>query len=134
MGGDRKGKDGLYAVDIRVFLLTITAAMASAFVAGVSMTPPEPVQSTIREVVRSSRSSPTVHDSFFKLSEEEVAGSSANLHLPAGQHLLVDIEGVDGDFLNSEERLSTAMVDTVRESGLHMLSYHCHGTTCSFFR
>ncbi|EEC51790.1 predicted protein, partial [Phaeodactylum tricornutum CCAP 1055/1] len=50
-------------------------------------------------------------------------------HLPAGQHLLVDMEGVDGDFLNSEAQLSQAMVDTVKEAGLTMLSYHCHSLT-----
>jgi len=48
------------------------------------------------------------------------------LHQPAGQHLLVDIENVDGLFLNSEERLAEAMVTLVQESGLTMLSYHCH--------
>eukprot|EP00957_Ditylum_brightwellii_P186609 14207696-Ditylum_brightwellii.AAC.1 len=30
-------------------------------------------------------------------------------HLPAGQHLLVDIKDVDGSFLNSEELLAQAM-------------------------
>lgn len=45
---------------------------------------------------------------------------------PAGQHLLVDLEGVEADFLNSEQRLSRAMVDTVAETGLTMISYHCH--------
>jgi S-adenosylmethionine decarboxylase proenzyme len=48
-------------------------------------------------------------------------------HLPAGQHLLIDIERVDSTFLNSEERLATAMLDLVVECGLTLLSYHCHG-------
>mmetsp|Transcript_22076 Transcript_22076/g.61400 ORF Transcript_22076/g.61400 Transcript_22076/m.61400 type:complete len:871 (+) Transcript_22076:139-2751(+) len=48
-------------------------------------------------------------------------------HLPAGQHLLIDIEYVDSGFLNSEERLATAMLDLVNECGLTLLSYHCHG-------
>lgn len=48
-------------------------------------------------------------------------------HLPQGQHLMIDIEYVDSDFLNSEERLSNAMVDLVKQSGLTLLSYHCHG-------
>lgn len=48
-------------------------------------------------------------------------------HLPAGQHLLVDINNVEADFLNSEERLATAMIDIVNGSGLTLLSYHCHG-------
>jgi S-adenosylmethionine decarboxylase proenzyme len=47
-------------------------------------------------------------------------------HLPAGQHLLVDMVNVDGDFLNSEERLATAMIKVVDEASLTLLSYHCH--------
>lgn len=48
-------------------------------------------------------------------------------HLPAGQHLLIDIDGVDGSFLNSEKRLATVMLEMVDTSGLTLLSYHCHG-------
>lgn len=48
-------------------------------------------------------------------------------HLPAGQHLLVDIDGLDASFLNSEARLATAMISMVDNSGLTLLSYHCHG-------
>ncbi|MGK3742665.1 MAG: S-adenosylmethionine decarboxylase proenzyme [Bacillariaceae sp.] len=48
-------------------------------------------------------------------------------HLPAGQHLLVDIDGLDSSFLNSEARLATAMISLVDNSGLTLLSYHCHG-------
>jgi spermidine synthase len=40
--------------------------------------------------------------------------------------LLVDIKGIEAAFLDSEERLATAMVDTVKSAGLTMLSYHCH--------
>jgi hypothetical protein len=43
--------------------------------------------------------------------------SGVELHLPAGQHLLVDMKNVDGSFLNSEERLSKAIVDTVKLAG-----------------
>jgi S-adenosylmethionine decarboxylase proenzyme len=48
------------------------------------------------------------------------------IHEPAGQHLLVDLENIDPDFLNSETRIAQAMVDIVTVSGLTMLSYHCH--------
>jgi hypothetical protein len=34
---------------------------------------------------------------------------------------------VDSDFLASEERLATAMLDLVNQCGLTLLSYHCHG-------
>lgn len=47
-------------------------------------------------------------------------------HLPAGQHLLVDLANVSAEFLNSETRLADAMVTSVLSAGLTMLSYHCH--------
>lgn len=47
---------------------------------------------------------------------------------PNGLHLLVDIEHVDSEFLNSEEHLARAMVELIaRTEGVTMLSYHCHG-------
>jgi spermidine synthase len=49
------------------------------------------------------------------------------IHEPAGQHLLIDITGVDGVFLNTEGRLAKAMLELIDMSGLTMLSYHCHG-------
>jgi len=57
-------------------------------------------------------------------------------HLPAGQHLLLDFKDVDSDFLNSEERLAKAMIELTNESGLTLLSYHCHslvpiGVSCA---
>ena len=63
--------------------------------------------------------------------DEIAADAQANAddeeeHLPAGQHLLVDIKNVDANFLNSESRLAQAMVDVVAESELTLLSYHCH--------
>jgi len=54
------------------------------------------------------------------------AADDGELHEPAGQHLLVDIKGIEAAFLDSEERLAKAMVDTVNHAGLTMLSYHCH--------
>jgi S-adenosylmethionine decarboxylase proenzyme len=54
------------------------------------------------------------------------ANTTVDAHEPSGQHLLVDIKGVDGVFLNSEERLATAMVSLVELSGLTLLSNHCH--------
>jgi S-adenosylmethionine decarboxylase proenzyme len=106
---------GQYQIDIRVFLIAIAAVMAAAFVAGVSIAP--------LEMNMLARKAPETMGSLGNLSDTE---GIKDLHLPAGQHLLVDIEGVDESFLNSEERLSKAMVDTVTEAGLHLLSYHCH--------
>ena len=61
---------------------------------------------------------------------------SDGLHLPAGQHLLVDIKDVDSNFLNSEEALARAMIEICNESKLTLLSYHCHslvpiGVSCA---
>jgi S-adenosylmethionine decarboxylase proenzyme len=108
--------DGRYAVDIRVFLATITIAMALSFVVGVAL-------GEVPPLTRNASPAKVVRD---YLNVNEATKKMVNQHLPAGQHLLVDIEGVNGDFLNSEERLSLAMVETVNEAGLTMLSYHCH--------
>ncbi len=59
-------------------------------------------------------------------SSNETGDEDDEEHLPAGQHLLIDIKNVDGTFLNSEVRLARAMVDVVNESKLTLLSYHCH--------
>ena len=63
-------------------------------------------------------------------------GNDEEEHLPAGQHLLVDIKNVDGNFLNSAERLAEAMITVVETSRLTLLSYHCHslvpaGVSCA---
>jgi len=57
---------------------------------------------------------------------EKDGADSEEEHLPAGQHLLVDLMNVEADFLNSEERLADAMVESVKVGGLTLLSYHCH--------
>ena len=57
--------------------------------------------------------------------DEQTKDLTEGLHLPAGQHLLVDIKNVDPIFLNSEVRLAEAMIELVDESKLTMLSYHC---------
>ncbi|KAL3801789.1 hypothetical protein HJC23_001185 [Cyclotella cryptica] len=57
-------------------------------------------------------------------------------HLPAGQHLLIDLKDVSSSFLNSESRLAEAMISLINESRLTLLSYHCHslvpiGVSCA---
>ena len=57
-------------------------------------------------------------------------------HLPAGQHLLIDLKDVSSSFLNSETRLASAMISLINESRLTLLSYHCHslvpiGVSCA---
>lgn len=79
------------------------------------------------------RSSNTMHlqkkisngdeDEVVQVSQDEMESAP---HDPAGQHLLVDIKHVDPEFLDSEQLLSKAMVELVMESGLTLLSYHCH--------
>lgn len=69
-------------------------------------------------------------------SDENTTNETVTIHLPAGQHLLMDIENVDESFLNSEEQLAHAMLELVNECGLTLLSYHCHkmipmGVSCA---
>eukprot|EP00979_Chaetoceros_neogracilis_P008857 scaffold1986_cov229-Chaetoceros_neogracile.AAC.1 len=42
--------------------------------------------------------------------EDDDDDDEDEVHLPAGQHLLIDIERVNSDFLNSEVSLAEAMV------------------------
>lgn len=112
--------EGTCAVDIRVFLLTITLAMSVAFFAGISVHLP---LDSLLFMTSSSATGPT---SSLGLQLSPADLKTAGTHSPSGQHLLVDIKGIDADFLDSEERLSDAMVRTVQEAGLSMLSYHCH--------
>jgi len=58
--------------------------------------------------------------------DEQLEEDDDEEHLPAGQHLLVDMNGIDSAFLNSEERLGHAMVEVVNQASLTLLSYHCH--------
>ena len=109
-----------HTIDIRAFLVLIAVTMAASFLAGVMILPPPAVRSSSTNSINSLLGSGG--DSL----EDDARDVEADQHRPAGQHLLVDIKGVDSDFLNSEELLSKAMVDTVLESGLTMLSYHCH--------
>ena len=72
----------------------------------------------------------------FPINDYSHNDDSDGLHLPAGQHLLVDIKDVDSAFLNSEVLLATAMVELISESKLTLLSYHCHslvpiGVSCA---
>ena len=113
---------GRFIVDIRLFVVSITVAMCGAFFAGVTMGPSGASSPLTNVLVQQEMSSP--HPSPLHLSEGVISESLK--HSPSGQHLLVDIANVDAAFLNSEERLTEAMVQTVRETGLTMLSYHCH--------
>lgn len=48
---------------------------------------------------------------------------------PGAEHLMVDIGNLEAEFLNSEQRLATAMITSIQEAGLTLLSYHCHALT-----
>lgn len=110
--------DGRYAVDVRIFIAIISLTMAASFMVGVTMAPannarpPSPPLST-----ENNPGSPTaVRDNFLNVSHDDSETIEGG-NRPSGHHLLVDIMGVEGDFLDSEERLSKALVDTVREAG-----------------
>ncbi|GKZ00023.1 hypothetical protein MPSEU_000955700 [Mayamaea pseudoterrestris] len=127
----RSHDNGGIVVDIRVFLSVLTLAMAASFMAGVGLEPftmPKSLQSF--SLHPSSSEAPTVSPteqvhSVNLLDPSQVLPHDEE-HLPAGQHLLVDMRNVDSSFLNSESRLADAMMETIKESGLTMLSYHCH--------
>ena len=49
--------------------------------------------------------------------------------IPAGQHLLVDMNGVDSDFLSSEKDLIHAMKSTANATSFDFISSYCHSPT-----
>lgn len=137
-----------YPVDVRLFLASVTIGMALSFGLGVffgpspsleslevfqsrnslSTTSPPPQDSTtpdFKEQIKGSKRLPTQHlaDLGIKVDED---GNDSPDHQPAGQHLLVDMKNIEADFLNSEPRLTNAMVEAVKAGGLTLLSYHCH--------
>lgn len=140
-----------YAIDVRVFLAAITTTMALAFGAGVAFGPtpllPQPSSSPTTPALSSSDRADLLNERHVNLvqpSLEDLGGGAVQYnpksqhergadedaeeseYMPAGQHLLVDIQNVEEAFLNSEERLADAMVRSVEAAGLTMLSYHCH--------
>jgi S-adenosylmethionine decarboxylase proenzyme len=126
---DDDDNDPRYAVDIRVFVSVIVIAMAVSFGVGVGLGP----NGNLLTMSGPTGTSFTNHPQLPPVTSVQVAEADDfssdkhdELHEPAGQHLLVDIKGIEGDFLDSEERLARAMVDTVQHAGLTMLSYHCH--------
>lgn len=141
---------GTIEVDMKVYLGGLLAILACSFYAGLT----SPVVLLEESIVSkldamssptvtpamppSTESSKVVRDSFL-LSEEEQKEIDSHLDqehpevvsfdptaAAAGEHLLVDIEGIEADFLDSESRLSQAMINTAKDAGLEMLSYHCH--------
>lgn len=112
--------EGTCAVDIRIFLLTITLSMSAAFLAGISIHLP------LEKFLQSPSTGLGAVKSRSAIEVSPADLVTAGPHSPSGQHILVDMRGIESDFLDSEERLSDAMVQTVQEAGLNMLSYHCH--------
>jgi hypothetical protein len=109
----RNKDDGKIDIDIRVFLALITVIMVASFVAGVFTVPMDTLAATLREGDAPS----AARDNFLSNVSQEESKKIEDEHRPSGQHLLVDIKGVEAEFLNSEERLSKALVDTVKEAG-----------------
>jgi len=131
-----------YPVDVRLFLVTLTVGMALSFGLGVFFGPDYPLSQVSPEIVdikkvepvkpdpgkTTTKRHPTPHSAELgkKISLNGTADGDSEEHLPAGQHLLVDMKNLEADFLNSEPRLAHAMVETVKAGGLTLLSYHCH--------
>lgn len=68
-------------------------------------------------------------DTITLIAEEnaELIGIENNEHEAVSEHLMVDMQNVDGAFLNSERRLANAMLEVVSEAQLSLVSYHCLG-------
>lgn len=116
-----------YAIDVRLFLAVMTTAMVLAFGVGVSFAPPalDP-PALFNAWVPVSIVEEKPEENIVRSTEFDNLQDVESPYEPSGQHLLVDIKGIDADFLDSEERLAQAMVDAVKAGGLSMLSYHCH--------
>lgn len=102
---------GRFIVDIRVFMLSITIAMCASFFAGVTMVP--------------AAWEGQVQDGTLHSPSKAAAAETAATAAPC-QHVLMDISGVSSSFSNSESLLTDAMALTIQQTGLTMLSYHCH--------
>ena len=142
--------DGRFSIDLRLFLVIVTITMTLSFMAGIygvtdnynrnavvgsyyetmamqylfpNLFPSDIglVTSDVDTVLKNI-STPSVRDNFLIDGVDDMKSIEGE-HLPSGQHLLVDIKGVDEDFLNSEERLAKALVDTVKEAGYVFLLY-----------
>lgn len=136
--------DGRFSIDVRLFLVLVTVTMTFSFMAGIygvtdnyykndvvgsyyetmamqylfpNLFPSNTVAVTNdNDATVQNSSTPTVRDNFLVNGVDDMK-SIEDEHRPSGQHLLVDIKGVDADFLNSEERLSDALVQTVKGTG-----------------
>lgn len=122
----RNDKVTRYAIDIRVFVVVIVISMAVSFGIGVAMGPTAEELILREQQLQAAAALPKVTSVYSGDPSIDAGEIDEEIHEPAGQHLLVDIKGIEADFLDSEARLSKAMVDTVESSGLTMLSYHCH--------
>eukprot|EP00522_Entomoneis_paludosa_P006995 CAMPEP_0172444298 /NCGR_PEP_ID=MMETSP1065-20121228/4354_1 /TAXON_ID=265537 /ORGANISM="Amphiprora paludosa, Strain CCMP125" /LENGTH=807 /DNA_ID=CAMNT_0013194775 /DNA_START=59 /DNA_END=2482 /DNA_ORIENTATION=- len=142
----RSPKESGIEVDLRWYVTGLSVIMACSFMAGLQSPLVHHIESSLSENTEESYHSDSsamppsadrskiVRDAFL-VSEEDVAKAGAPdiatikfdpTAAAAGEHLLVDIEGIEADFLDSESRLAQAMVTTTKEAGLEMLSYHCH--------
>jgi len=135
----KNGSGGGIEVNLTLYVLVLLAIMACSLFVGLQETFPELTSESL------SQSASTASDRFkivrdaFLVSESETKKEVKDdvdvdvnvvsfdpTAAAAGEHLLVDIEGIEADFLDSESRLAQAMITTAKEAGLEMLSYHCH--------
>jgi hypothetical protein len=137
--GEPPHNDGRYAMDIRLFIAIVTLTMTLSFMAGMygvtesyshnggSYKPSYLEAMALRFLFPNlipadlglATADKTDPSSLDVLNHSDVVQDNDVIseHRPSGQHLLVDIKGVDADFLNSEELLSKALVDAVKETG-----------------
>ena len=102
-------------IDIRLWLAAVWATAIVAFC--LSLTMDEYYLSYLGlEVMQPIKASSVLSES----------STALGVGTPSGQHLVIDMNGVDTDFLNSEERLVKAMKETAKAVGFDSISYNCN--------
>jgi S-adenosylmethionine decarboxylase proenzyme len=121
---DHDSSDG-FTIDVRLLIALLTVTMAASFGAGFFWVPDATILSLPKLTQHVDETAVFAIGSDYSQQSQPVYDNN-DLRSPSGQHLLVDMKNIDADFLDSEERLIQAMVETIDEAGLTMLSYHCH--------
>jgi len=102
-------------IDIRLWLAAVWATAIVAFCLGLNMD--QYYMSYLGLEVLQPMEASSIHSD---------SSTALGISTPTGQHLVIDMNGVDTDFLKSEERLVTAMKDTAKAVGFDSINYNCN--------
>ena len=104
-----------FVIDIRLWLAAVWATAIVAFCLGLNMD--QYYMSYLGLEVLQPMKASSIHSD---------SSTALGISTPTGQHLVIDMNGVDTDFLKSEERLVKAMKDTAKAVGFDSINYNCH--------